>query len=178
MSPDLTDSVITLRPFNREDLPALYAATQESLKMLCAWMTWCTPAYSIDDCCAFLSQTSVEWENDKSYNFAIINAHDDALIGSIALNQIHRTHNSANVGYWVRQSQARRGLASRALRLVTRFGFEELRLDRLEIVVPQGNVASQRVAQKVGAKFEGILRRKLVLNGESHDAIIYALVRP
>jgi RimJ/RimL family protein N-acetyltransferase len=37
-------------------------------------------------------------------------------------------------------------------------------------------VASQRVAQKANATFEGVLRRKLVIAGEPHDGVVYALV--
>jgi RimJ/RimL family protein N-acetyltransferase len=132
----------------------------------------------VEDCGHFLSQTTEDWTSDKSYNFAITDVCKDAFLGSIALNKINRSHNSANVGYWVRQSRAGRGIASRALTLVAGFAFSELHFHRLEIVVPDGNIASQRVAQKAGAAFEGVHRQKIILNGKPHDGIVYSLINP
>ncbi len=57
------------------------------------------------------------------------------------------------------------------------FGLKELELNRLEFLVPASNFSSQRVAQKVGAKFEGMLRQRLMIAGEPHDAVMYSLVR-
>ena len=48
-------------------------------------------------------------------------------------------------------------------------------LTRLEIVVPVGNVRSQRVAEKLGAHYEGIARQRLRVKGESVDAWQYSL---
>jgi RimJ/RimL family protein N-acetyltransferase len=67
-------------------------------------------------------------------------------------------------------------VASKASRLGARFGFEELGLHRLEILAAISNVASQRVAEKIGAVREGILRKRLLIRGESHDAVMFSLV--
>jgi ribosomal-protein-serine acetyltransferase len=176
MQTELRDDAVALRPFRADDVTQLYCATHETIDLLRAWMTWCHPAYALPDAQSFLAQAAADWERDSAYTFAIVDSTDGTLFGSIGLNHLNRAHNFANVGYWVRRNRWRRGIASRAVRLVAQFGLRELRLNRLEIVIPDGNVASQRVAQKAGAKFEGILRNKLVLNGKSHDAIIYSLL--
>src|SRR4051794_15586221 len=79
MKADLSDAVIYLRPFIAGDLLGLHGATRESIDMLCAWMTWCQPAYAIADCQSFLGQAAADWETDKGYNFAIIDALDQGL---------------------------------------------------------------------------------------------------
>jgi RimJ/RimL family protein N-acetyltransferase len=63
----------------------------------------------------------------------------------------------AHVGYWVRTGQTGQGIATAAVRLIARFGFEDLGLQRLELLVAVENLASRRVAEKAGARFEGIL---------------------
>ena len=55
-------------------------------------------------------------------------------------------------------------------------GFEELDLRRIEIVVTLANDASLRVAEKVGARREGVLRRRLMAHGESYDAVMFSLI--
>jgi RimJ/RimL family protein N-acetyltransferase len=67
-------------------------------------------------------------------------------------------------------------VATRAARLAARFGFEELKLIRIEIVAAAGNLASQRVAEKVGAVREGVMRNGLFIHGAAHDAVLTSLV--
>jgi RimJ/RimL family protein N-acetyltransferase len=49
-------------------------------------------------------------------------------------------------------------------------------LNRIEILVAVDNLASQRVAAKVGAVREGILRNRLLLHGKIHDAVMFSLI--
>lgn len=60
--------------------------------------------------------------------------------------------------------------------LGARFGFQELKLFRIEIVVRLDNRASLRVAEKTGAVREGILRDRLLAHGKSHDAVMFSLL--
>jgi ribosomal-protein-serine acetyltransferase len=62
------------------------------------------------------------------------------------------------------------------VRLAARFGFEELKLRRIEIVVAVGNEASQRVAEKAGAKREGVLRNRLVVGDAAHDTMMNSFI--
>jgi RimJ/RimL family protein N-acetyltransferase len=59
---------------------------------------------------------------------------------------------------------------------LAKFGFEELQLERIEIVAAVGNKASERVAEKAGAVREGIARRRLRVHGVQHDAICFSLI--
>ena len=60
--------------------------------------------------------------------------------------------------------------------MAARFGFEELGLHRIEIVAAVENIASQRVAEKAGAVREGVLRKRLLIRGESQDAVLFSLL--
>jgi RimJ/RimL family protein N-acetyltransferase len=64
------------------------------------------------------------------------------------------------------------GIGSAATLLAAIFGFNVLHLNRIEFVVPPGNLASLRVAEKVGAKREGSLRRRIMLGGKAQDGIL------
>ncbi|MFS8084914.1 MAG: GNAT family N-acetyltransferase, partial [Acidobacteriota bacterium] len=79
-------------------------------------------------------------------------------------------------GYWVRTSAAGRGIATGAARLMARFSFEQVGLHRVEIVAAVPNIASQRVAEKVGAVREGVLRNRLLIGKESQDAVLFSLI--
>ncbi|HVU27226.1 MAG TPA: GNAT family N-acetyltransferase [Verrucomicrobiae bacterium] len=172
----LHDQTIGIRQFCRDDAPGLHAAVRESILPLCTFMTWCVLDYSLQDCLTFIDKSADDWGSGKQYNFAIIDVQTGTLLGSVGLNRIDRLHRCANLGYWVRQSWTQRGVATAAIRLISRFGLIELGFQRLEIRVSGNNLASERVAQKAGAQFEGVLRRRLILADGIYDAFLYSLV--
>jgi RimJ/RimL family protein N-acetyltransferase len=92
------------------------------------------------------------------------------------MNFIERVRGRANLGYWIRSSACGRGYATRATRLVTRFGFAVLAFTRVEIVVATANTASLRVAEKAGAQREGVMRNGIIIHGTPTDAVLYSLL--
>lgn len=171
------DDFINVRPFRLGDALPMYEAARESAEQLRAWMTWCRADFSRAHAEAFVTQSARAWAHGEQYSFAITDERDNAFLGSVALNHLNQPHKFANVGYWVRNAAAGRGVATAAVQQVAAFGLGELGLNRLEFLIPVINVSSQRVAQKVGAKFEGVLRNRLMIAGHSHDAAMYSLTR-
>jgi ribosomal-protein-serine acetyltransferase len=173
----LSDGNIGLRQFTLEDVPELFNAIHESMAQLSAWMVWAHPKYSIEDTKAFVLKCGPGWEKGEQYSFAMVDLHDGQFLGSVGLSAVNRAHGFANLGYWVRTRKTRHGVATSATRMAARFSFETLGLNRVELLVPTANVASQRVAEKAGAKREGLLRKRLRLNGIAHDAFVYSFVQ-
>jgi RimJ/RimL family protein N-acetyltransferase len=64
----------------------------------------------------------------------------------------------------------------RAARLAARFAIERLDMVRVEVVVATGNEASLRVAEKLGAKREGVLRNRITVGTRIHDAVMFSVV--
>jgi ribosomal-protein-serine acetyltransferase len=172
--PDATG--ISLRRHRTHDAPALAEAALESTREAFAWLPWCHPAYTVTEAAAWIERCDAEWERGSEYSFVVVDA-GDRVLGGCGLNQLRREHRIANLGYWVRTSATRRGVATATVRAVARFAFAETDLVRLEIVVALGNAASHRVAEKVGALREGVAHDRLQLHGRSHDAVVYALLR-
>src|SRR6185295_8307844 len=98
--------------------------------------------------------------------------------GGCGINHINEVDRFANLGYWVRTSLAGRGFAPAAVLQLISWTFANTILNRLEIVVAVDNVRSQRVAEKVGAQRDGVLRKRVVVRGVSSDAVMYSVVRP
>jgi len=92
------------------------------------------------------------------------------------LNEIRKESRRANLGYWVRTDRTGLGVAVAAAKLLAKWGFEVLGLKRIEITVAVENVRSLRVAEKAGAKREGILRNRLMLHDIPHDAVMHSLI--
>ena len=75
----------------------------------------------------------------------------------------------------MRSSATGRGIATRAARLAAEFGVRWVNLLRAEIVVAVGNKPSLRVAEKCGAKREGVLRNRLIVRERVLDAVMHSL---
>ena len=176
MKTEWSTEVIAIRPYNAGDIPMLLEAVQESMKELHAGLPWCRPEYNIHDSAEFIARHEEEWRNGEQYSFIIHARANGMFLGGVGINFINRVHKFANLGYWVRTRATRHGVATAAVKLAAQFAFSELELSRLEIVTALQNKASQRVAEKVGALREGVVRRRLLVDGESENAVLYSLV--
>jgi len=172
----LTDGTITLRPYQIWDIDSLYEAVRESISEMFEWMPWCHPDYSIEESRAWIELQPDKWEKGKEYNFAIFRNTGGLYLGGCGLSIIDHKIGVANLGYWIRTSQTQKGIATAATLLLTRFAFNELRLNRVEFTVAVDNQASLRVVEKLGAIKEGILRNRLKRNNVPCDAVVFSLI--
>ncbi len=173
---ELTDESILLRPFGEDDAELLYSAVRESIPEVSRWLPWCHENYSLQESREFIAARELASQGDEWYSFAVFEKSSGRFVGGVGLNFINRAHQFGNLGYWVRTSATGRGFATRVTRLAARFGFTQLGLRRIEIVAAIDNVASQRVAEKAGAIREGVARQRLLIHGESQDAVLYSLI--
>ncbi|RBP47921.1 RimJ/RimL family protein N-acetyltransferase [Roseimicrobium gellanilyticum] len=169
----LTDGVITLHRYRHEDVEDVFAGASESIAEIHPWMPWCHPGYGIHETQGWVSFAVSQWDAGRQFEFVIRTVAGQQL-GSGGINSLHDAHPFANLGYWIRTSQTNKGYATRATRLLAEFAFRDLRLQRVEIVAATGNLPSQRVAEKAGAAWEGILRNRLVIQDTPHDAVMFS----
>lgn len=179
MAPDhvqlLSDSLLIRAP-REGDAPALFEAARESVGEVGRWLPWCHAGYQPEDSAAWVITGRSAWLGDESYPMFIFDRQTGQLVGGTGINEIDRLRRRANLGYWVRSSRMRHGIATTSTQMVARWGFDVLGLQRIEIVAASGNTASQRVATKVGALREGLCRNRLRVHDVPTDAWIYSLV--
>jgi RimJ/RimL family protein N-acetyltransferase len=168
---------IRIRRYSVNDAASVVDAVRESLPELEPWMPWSHADYSIDESRAWLETQVAAFDAGVAFEFAIV-SDDGRYLGGCGVNQIDQINSRANLGYWVRSTATRRGVASAAVYAVRDWAFEHTGLIRLEIVIAAGNVASHRVAEKTGADREGTLSNRLMLHGTAHDATMFAFTRP
>jgi RimJ/RimL family protein N-acetyltransferase len=171
VTPTLTDGVVTLRPWRADDVDALVEICDDP--EIVRFTRVPTP-YTRDDALMFMAQQVAAQESGALASFAVADAADDRLLGSI---DVRRGPDSrATVGYLVGAAARNRGVASRAARLVSRWALAELGVARVEIHVRPDNPASQRVAERAGFTREGVLRSYLEMRGERYDSVMFALL--
>ncbi|MDN0083680.1 GNAT family protein [Crenobacter sp. SG2305] len=170
------DDELEVRMLVLSDAPSLFEAVRASRTEIGEWESWCTPEYRLEHSFTYLLTSATNRRVGLDYDYGLIDRANGKVIGCVAINQINRVHQFANLGYWVHSDYTGRGLAGRAAWALARFGFAELGLFRLEIVVELGNSRSRRVAEKLGAKLEGVGRWRLNYRGEPCDAWLFSLL--
>lgn len=166
---ELRDRDLVLRSWTEDDVPALVAACNDPA--IVRWIPAIPRSYTEGDAVAFVRGESA---GAPEYSFAI--AVDDDVVGAIGLS-LNSLKYKGSLGYWVARGARGRGLGTRALRLVSRWALEELALIRLELITDPDNVASQRVAEKVGFRREGVLRSHLRHpDGRIRDSVMFSLL--
>ncbi|MBV8214488.1 MAG: GNAT family N-acetyltransferase [Verrucomicrobia bacterium] len=167
---------IALAPVQASQVKELYEAITESSAELSPWMEWLHPDYSIAETEQWVAHCQKAWEADSSFGFTVVEQQTNQILGGCGITFDRPAHRNGSIGYWIRTSRTKQGFAAEAASLLAQFGFAQLGLIRIEIFVAAGNVASQRVAEKVGALREGLLRNRLLLRGQPQDAYVFSLI--
>lgn len=175
-STQLVADGLLLRPYRADDALALYAAVHDSIESVGRWLPWCHAGYSMADASAWIAHCEEAWVTGDQYTFAIFDDVTQQFLGAAGLSHRVREHNFASIGYWVRESARGRGIAARAGRAVAAFGFDAIKLTRIEILAAVDNQASRRTAENIGARFETIARNRLSTPQGIVNAAVYALI--
>jgi diamine N-acetyltransferase len=110
--------------------------------------------------------------------FGIRLVQDNKLIGSCQLHSIDNIHRSAELQIRIgNTSQRGRGYGFQAVRLLLKFAFDDLNLNRVYLHVFSTNATAIRLYEKAGFTKEGTLREAAHINGEYIDVIEMGIVR-
>jgi RimJ/RimL family protein N-acetyltransferase len=116
------------------------------------------------------------WEDGARAGFAIIDPDDGAFLGMCGLIRIEWDASEAEIGYVTAPAARGRGVAGRAIDLVSRWGLRELGLARIEAWIDVENEASLKVAERAGYRSEGVRRSAYFKDGQRADMAVYSLL--
>jgi RimJ/RimL family protein N-acetyltransferase len=174
----LSTEDLLLRAFEDGDALQFVEAARESAKTVGTWMPWWNADYSREEALRWFETTRAEIAKKSGYDIGIFLADSGSFAGGIAINRIDAENKIGNVGYWIRESMQNRGICSRAVERISEFGFNDLGLVRLEIIILVDNAPSRRVAEKCGGILECIAENRLIHNGRPMRAAVYSMLRP
>ncbi|MGB5361095.1 MAG: GNAT family protein [Eudoraea sp.] len=89
------------------------------------------------------------------------------VIGLIIQKDVYRK--SAEIGYWIGESYWGKGIATKAIKLITKYGFEDLKLARIYAGVFEFNMVSMKVLENNGYKKEGVFKKAVFKNANFFD---------
>jgi RimJ/RimL family protein N-acetyltransferase len=173
-TPIIRTKTFILRPPLMGDAEDFVALLND--KKVSRYMTQIPYPYTLSSALPWLKkeQSAFKLKNRPSYHFVI--EQDGRAVGLVGLKEIKAGHR-ADFGYWLGKAYWGQGIMSSAVKLVTDFGFQKLKLRRIQAYVFKPNVASKKVLEKNGFKTEGLLRKDIRKDGHLFDVYILAKVK-
>ncbi|MFB6843195.1 GNAT family N-acetyltransferase [Streptomyces sp. NPDC056361] len=151
---------LVLRPWSARDIPSLIEACRDPL--LRHWTS-----HRVDDeadGARWLETQQAGWATGERFAFAVLEegpgAEEGALVGNTVLKGVAPGRPAAEVGYWTAAHARGKGVATRALEVLTQWAFGTFGpggLERLDLLHQVDNPASCRVASKSGYAFDRVL---------------------
>jgi RimJ/RimL family protein N-acetyltransferase len=163
--PPLTDGLIRLRPADERDIEAIDRGITDP--DVIRWIGAATMSAR-----EVLELNRSRWLDGSGPTFAICGA-DDRCIGHVWLN--HHGDDRWTVGYWLLPEARGKGLATRAVTLVSVWAFRDLGLAQLSLVTDRENPRSQRVAERSGFEPAGPARSAVDAEGRPVELLDYRL---
>lgn len=165
---------IRLRGLELEDADILHAWNDDS--EMARGLSFLRPPSSLTGVKSWVTERIKQGaENDEIY--CVIENRDGAFAGMINSHHCNQRVGVFQYGVAVRAGHRRNGYASEAVRMLVRYFFEELRYQKVNVVVYSYNEASIRLHERLGFQLEGRLRRTLFANGRFHDQLFYGMTR-
>jgi RimJ/RimL family protein N-acetyltransferase len=163
--PPLTDDVVTLRPPSEDDLAAIERGIADP-----DVVRWIGPS---DSARQALELDRSRWTEGTGATFSICDPEDD-FAGQVWVNL--EGSRGGELGYWLLPEARGKGLATRSVRLISRWSLGELDLARLSLLTEPSNERSQRVAERSGFVREGVLRSYKEMAGRRIDCVVFSLL--
>jgi RimJ/RimL family protein N-acetyltransferase len=161
---------VALRPFQAGDAAAVASACQDPDILR---FTFMKDGLTEGEAREWIDNGNERWPMGHP-RFAVVDVHDDRLLGQVGLN-VNPRHVSAEGHYWVVASERRSGIASRALALLIDWGFSK-GIERVFLVVHPENTASNGLAARLGFTREGVLRSYEPIKGNRPDLVSWSLL--
>lgn len=167
--PPLSDGAVVLRPMDERDVEAVERRSHDA--QINRWI-----GAQRGTATEFLASKRRAWADGTEASFAVCDvANPDLCLGQVWVEL--DSEDRGLVGYWLLEEGRGSGRATRAVRLISEWALDELRLARLALTTEPENHASQRVAERAGFQREGVLRSYTKRqDGTRADAVLYSLL--
>ena len=153
-----------------EELHALIEANRARLSEFMPWAAGQTP----EDTAEFVAAAERQSSEGTAVHTAIVEG--ERIVGIVGVHVLDWDNSTLSLGYWIGDEHEGRGVALRAVRALCEHGFSEWGLNRIEIRAAEENSRSQRLAERLGFRQEGLLREAQIVNGETRDLRLYAVL--
>ena len=132
---------------------------------------------ALEDSKLFLNYVTNSYRNNQVSSWGVVHKVDKKFIGTAGFINWNVEHARAEIGYALARKYWGKGYMTEVVHAIIYFGFSRIMLNRIEARCEIKNIASARVMEKVGMKYEGILRQHMFMKGKYRDLKIYSITK-
>lgn len=134
-------------------------------------------AQTMRDAHAFLQNFLDNYAGKRVAPWGVYRKSDGRHIGLCGYENWGPNSDRAEMGFLFARDTWGQGFAREASQAAIDFGFDTMRLNRIEARTKPENIASQHLLERLGMTCEGVLRENMGWKGTYHDMMMYALLK-
>jgi ribosomal-protein-serine acetyltransferase len=169
------DNDLYLKTLEMNDVEKRFKVINDNRDFLKKWLGWLDYILKVEDLENFTKNCITEEENKKGYTFGIYYLREP--IGVISIKDVNYGSQKAEIGYWLEEKSNGKGVMTKSCKAVLNYCFEELKLNRIQILVATENYSSQVIPERLMFEKEGILRENECLYGKYLDNYSYSMLK-
>ena len=175
MFPHKVEENLEMRPAEFRFAGELHEVVVRNQEHLYAWMPWVRKNNKLEHTENYLKFSMQSFADNKARDFLILT--DKKIIGLISLIKLDFVNKSAEIGYWLDKNQTGKGIATKCCSEILKYGFDDLKLNRIVIRCGSENIKSQAIPERLGFKQEGVFRQSEWLHDRFVDLVVYSLLK-
>ena len=168
------DDETELRLIAPQDAEALDRLIEQNRAHIKEYSAWLKDDYSIENTRSFIERNLARFA--KHEGFAVAIWHKDEMVGQIEYNYIDLANRKTELGFWLGAGFQGKGLATKSCRVLIHHAFNEMRLNRIEMLCGVENKKSRKIAEILGFTQEGVVRQAGWLHDHFVDFVIYGML--
>lgn len=172
--PILETERLILRKITMDDAEDMFAYGSDP--EVSRYVTW-NQHQTKDDTEEFVEFVLNQYEAGRLAPWGIEWKETGKLIGTIDFVSWNTNHHFAEIGYVIARDYWGKGITTEAAKELIKYGFTNMGLVRVQAKCFVENIGSERVMEKAGMKFEGILRKSMLIKGRYRDLKMYSILK-
>jgi len=172
----LENAIVLLRPIVEADIEHLLSVATKD-KGLLQFSPF--PVHSKELLTQYIRKAISDRRSNSKYSFSVFDKTKNEYAGSTSFMNISNADDRLEIGStWYGKAFQRTGLNRNCKYLLLEFAFDQLNAERVEFKTDERNMASRRAIEKIGATYEGLLRRHMLMyDGFRRNTVCYSILK-
>lgn len=164
-----------LRLRQASDAKPFFAVIENNRAYLRKWLPWLDDNTTHLDTLAYIKRCQDQFSSESGLDLGIW--FENQWVGSVGFHDWDKANKQSSIGYWLAEEFTGRSIMTASVNALVRYGFTQMKLNRIEVRCAVRNRKSRAIAKRLGMKHEGTLRQAEFLYDHFVDLAVYSLLK-
>ncbi len=157
------------------DASVMFNLIEKDRRYLKEWLPWLDTSKTVENSLNHIKATRAQFESRKSLTLGIW--HRKQLCGVAGFHTLDWANSCGKIGYWLGADYQGKGIMVNSCKKLVEYGFNKLKLNRIEIMCATKNKKSRAIPERLGFELEGVSRQAEFLYDHFVDVAIYGMTK-